>query len=161
MSDGETPVYQSAEWLDEQHNGLGLSTREMAEKAGCGQSTISRWMDKLDVDTRDKATAQRERYGPPRPRVQNGYVYFRCQCGDSDARAGVHQLVAIANGADPYKVFSGKTGGWSTHHDNRVRWDNRPENVDVLSVEDHGEISAADRHGRPTPSAASVAGGRA
>jgi hypothetical protein len=48
----------------------------------------------------------------------------------------VHQLTAIAAGADPREVFSG--GRWHIHHCNRIRWDNREANLAVRLSEDHG-----------------------
>lgn len=47
----------------------------------------------------------------------------------------VHQLLAIADGADPYKVFS--SGEWHVHHDNEIPWDNRPKNLGLLTRTEH------------------------
>jgi len=41
------------------------------------------------------------------------YRYVRCQRGDCDDTVYVHQLCAIAGGADPDDVFSSH---WDTHH---------------------------------------------
>lgn len=47
----------------------------------------------------------------------------------------VHQLTAIADGADPHKVFS--DGEYHIHHKNGVPWDNRPENLELKNGGDH------------------------
>jgi len=48
---------------------------------------------------------------------------------------GLHQLLAIAEGADPHKVFS--DGAYHCHHKNGLRWDNRPCNVELKKAEQH------------------------
>ncbi|WP_435126038.1 HNH endonuclease [Halobaculum sp. D14] len=49
----------------------------------------------------------------------------------------VHQLLAIAEGAAPDQVFS--DGEYQVHHRNRVRWDNRPGNVELQEADAHSE----------------------
>lgn len=53
---------------------------------------------------------------------------------DGEKMCPVHALVAIANGEDPYKVFSPTH---SVHHTSRVEWDNRPDNIQVISKSKH------------------------
>jgi len=50
----------------------------------------------------------------------------------------VHTLMAIADGAPPSAVF-GK-GGFEVHHLNGIPWDNRPENLDVITTAEHNRI---------------------
>lgn len=70
----------------------------------------------------------------------NGYEMWSVPSPDTIA---VHQLVAIANGADPHKVFS--DGEYHCHHKNGVRWDNRPGNIEVLSSSEHSILHANRR----------------
>jgi SLT domain-containing protein len=51
-----------------------------------------------------------------------------------------HQLVAIADGADPHKVF----GGGQIHHVNGCRYDNRRENIVLLTSQEHGLVEHGD-----------------
>lgn len=59
--------------------------------------------------------------------------YERTSSGEKDTT--IHQLTVIAEGADPYKVFSG--GDYNVHHKNHIPWDNRPENVELLTKAEH------------------------
>ena len=58
-----------------------------------------------------------------------------------DRTVAVHQLLAISEGEDPGKVFS--NGEYHVHHKNGIQWDNRPDNIELLSVRQHSSI-----HGR-------------
>lgn len=55
----------------------------------------------------------------------------------------VHQFVAVANGADPYKVFG--DDDYSVDHKNGCTIDNRPENLQVLHVDEHGQKAGTRR----------------
>ena len=46
--------YKSREWLKEQYIDEELSTYEIASKLNCSNSTISRWLHRLDISTRDQ-----------------------------------------------------------------------------------------------------------
>lgn len=59
--------------------------------------------------------------------------YERTGAGQSEA--AIHQLLVIAEGADPHKVFS--DGDYNVHHKNHIPWDNRPENVELLTKAEH------------------------
>jgi len=77
----------------------------------------------------------------PKPRYDTdgaGYERFR----DDDTRhtlVRVHQLVAIAYGADPSCVFS--DGAFHVHHQNGCELDNRPQNLELIRQSDHASIT--------------------
>jgi hypothetical protein len=50
----------------------------------------------------------------------------------------VHQLLAIADGADPHKVYS--DGEYVTHHVNEIPWFNTHNNVKVITKGKHNQI---------------------
>lgn len=63
-----------------------------------------------------------------------GYEYFRCRAGSDDSTVYVHQLLAIAAGADPVRVFD---PDHDVHHESTIPWDNRPGNLTVEDARDH------------------------
>lgn len=50
----------------------------------------------------------------------------------------IHQLVAIADGADAHKVWS--DGEYVTHHEIEIPWLNTPDNIEVVSKGEHNRI---------------------
>lgn len=81
-------------------------------------------------------------------REYDGYERWRAwdPAEQKERYVSVHQLTAIAEGASPYKVFS--NGLYETHHENRMKGDNRPENLTVLLNEEHACITFGHDDGR-------------
>lgn len=78
-----------------------------------------------------------------------GYVEARTRYRGTLDRVYIHQLLAIAEGADPHDVFG---GGTHVHHHSGVEWDNRPDNVSLLTPAEHKaahRAAAADGGGEP------------
>lgn len=68
--------------------------------------------------------------------------YFKCEKHSFRH----HQLLSIADGACPYEIFS---EGYHTHHKNRIPWDNRIDNLEVISPEEHAKEHEVDREHNP------------
>ena len=139
MTDGGVEVEQAKPWRDEdrlreEYVEKGKSQQEIADEFGCSRSTIQRWMDEFDIDRRSSVGggANRKEYVTLRT-DEAGYPAWRDFT--TNCAVKVHQLLMIADGEDPAKVFS--NGQYQTHHINGVIWDNRPENVELLSREEH------------------------
>ena len=115
----------------------GLSMWQIAERMGCSKTTVYRRMNEYGIDRRGVAYRSRNavEINPIHIRSrQDGYVGVENYYRGESYRFYLHQLLAIAEGADPHKVFS---EDYHTHHKNEVKWDNRPENLEVLSRSDH------------------------
>lgn len=104
-----------------------LTTREIADKCDVSQPTVCKWLEKHGID---KRKSNRER--PPTYYTrQNGYEYVM----SNGEAVFVHQLVAIANGADPYKTLGDLTH--VIHHKKPIPWLNTPENVELVTQSEH------------------------
>ncbi|AGM11847.1 HNH endonuclease [Haloarcula californiae tailed virus 2] len=114
-----------AETLHELYHEQGLEQQEIAQEYGVHQSTVSRWMDRHDVQARH----QRETHAtvPSLRQHRRGYEFWE-HCGEY---VYVHRLLAVAEYG--LEVVAGQ----HVHHVNGVPWDNRPENLEVLKPGTH------------------------
>lgn len=137
----------------------GKSLYDLADQYGCSPSKIKRHFEKYGISRRSKSEAAKlneipevlvdsgapERvYEEMRSQPANltvtldGHLMWRIPSDEKYHAIGVHRIVALANGEDPHKVFSG--GEYHVHHKNGVPWDNRPENLEVLTKSEHHSL---------------------
>lgn len=133
--------HTNREWLAEQYHGKKRTLSDMADECDVNPVTIMNWMDRYDIPRRDDT--YHKRVSPAYFLTDHeGYERISSKANGQARYAKVHQLVAIANGANPHKLFG---EDYHVHHRNEVPWDNRPKNLEVLSNSEHKRLHSRDR----------------
>jgi len=145
--------YKNSDLLERLYIGKRLTTREIAERLGCTNGTISRWLNNHGIETRENWTAGVEaaKRANRVERVKlrslpSGYEYWASQEWRSgeDTRTNeivyVHRLLAVAEYGFEAVVDN------DVHHENGVKWDNRPDNIAVVDPAEHGRHHSMEFH---------------
>lgn len=129
--DGIEALWRDKDLLVEEYVEKDRTAKELASEWGCSEPTINRW-------GRKHGLRKKREWGSAVPfKTHKGYEVWK----HNNNNVSVHQLLAIAEGEDPAKVFS--NGDYQIHHKNGVPWDNRPENIELMTEAEHMEV-----HGR-------------
>jgi hypothetical protein len=130
-------TYKDKSYLYEQHWVEMKSLREIGKANDVSHKTISYWFEKFDLPKR--GVGGELPWVPFRTEGEGsqsaGYEKWRhsVQYENSrvDHRVSVHRLLAVAEyGLD-------EIAGKSVHHKNGIKWDNRPENIEVMEPGEH------------------------
>jgi len=122
----KTEPYHYEEWLQEKYHEEGMTQQEIADLVGVGKSTISTYMDRHDIKTRSPYNVGVSHYID-----QNGYERFESGYEGEQDHVMAHRLLAVAeHGFD-------SVCGMDVHHKNNIPWDNRPENIQLLTHAEH------------------------
>lgn len=114
--------------------------KDLAEIAGVSESAILYWMKELDIDRREgyrfdvvnRATYCHHGLGYPK-----WSAYHRSSSTNEDVL--VHRLLAVS------KFGFDAVADSIVHHKNGVKWDNRPENIEVMSQSEHATMHGKQR----------------
>jgi len=103
-----------------------MSQKEIADVFDLCRGTIQYWMQKHDIDTRKPA----ER--PPKINVdKQGRERFASTCNGKQGIFLHHRLIMVAeHGFEALKDHI-------VHHKNGIPWDNRPENLELITRQEH------------------------
>lgn len=133
------PKLRDKEWLYEQYVEKQKSSRDIAGELGCAFGTVLRWLYNHNIETRPPSSEKPAYYQT----TTQGYETVCSRCSGDLRVVSVHQLLAIADGEPPEKVFS--DGDFHVHHKNGVPWDNREQNIEVLSGSEHARLHALEQ----------------
>lgn len=112
-----------------------LSLRDVADRTNYGATTIRKRMDEYGIEKRDRiaalTTASRRKPAPLKTQSA-GYEIWRTQAPDGVYESvTVHRLLAVSE-------FGFETvAGMDVHHKNKIPWDNRVENIELMSRSEH------------------------
>lgn len=129
------PAYRDEDVLRELYWEKGLNIKEIGEELGCNKDTVHRWMKRNGVE---RETAPQNK--PVHHRFdEDGYERWRHDTNGTQYKVSVHRLQMVAEeGIEAVK-------GMEVHHKNRMPRDNRPSNLELVTPEEHREITGEQR----------------
>lgn len=133
----EFSEWVSGETLVDLYHDQMLSLRDIGDKFGLDNETVRVAMRENGVETRDRLEYQKHRV--LNIKHVNGYPCFQEQSLGENQTIKVHRLLAVAEYGFREVI------GNDVHHKNGVRWDNRPENIELLSPSEHMKKHANER----------------
>lgn len=133
-------AWKNKDALKDMYVNKRMSSTEIAEKLGCSPRTIRRWLDRHGIEIRPKNVAISLAKGPLSLSLDGqGYEQFKTRENTETVRIRHHRLLAVAEfGFDAVRENI-------VHHKNSLKWDNRPENLVLLSRSDHSTLHGQQR----------------
>jgi hypothetical protein len=114
-----------------------MSTIEVADELGTKSGTISKWLDRHDIEARsisEAMTKYHEKQPVPFSTSYQGYEVWKGMTNRENVSLGVHRLAAVA-----WFGLEAVANGL-VHHENEIPWDNREENLQPMSRGEHNRV---------------------
>lgn len=114
-----------------------MGINQIANRFDVADKTIQDWLEKHGIETRDWGESIK-RNKANFVISDHGYERWRAMSDGKYQSVAVHRLLAVAQyGFDNVK-------GKVVHHKNGVKWDNRPQNIEIMTESEHKSL-----HGCP------------
>jgi DNA-binding CsgD family transcriptional regulator len=136
---GDEAPWQDEELLRELYVQKKRSAYEIGDRLDCAAKTVLKWLRKYDIPVRgtSESVSISARRKPASYVVRKrGYVYWSTKDGNDYFDVAVHRLLAVSEyGFDELK-------GKHVHHKNGVTFDNRPDNIELMTPSEHHSMHA-------------------
>jgi len=139
--------WRDEETLREEYVHKQRSSTELAEKWGCSHATVMNWVKKYGFDKYSRlprftlGTRKSEEQLDGSRHSTTTYEYLKTRPeGSAVTRVMHHRLLAVAEWG--FNAVRGK----EVHHQNNIPWDNRPDNLELLTKAAHSREHAQERN---------------
>ena len=131
--------WRDEELMRELYHGKRMSQQEIADYFDneITQAGVGYCLDELGIEKRSRSESTKDRWHkrPLRPCIDttHGYKVVKDGYDGEDAKVYMHRLLAAAvYGVD-------EMDGKVVHHKNEIPWDNRPDNIELMTPAEHAE----------------------
>lgn len=137
----DSQPYKDGELLREMYVEKQMSTIDISEELDCAPNTARKYLMRNGVEIRDLSEAVALGHGhnpnevPFQTKRDKGTeVWYYNNDQDDKGMVYHHRLLAVAIwGFD-------EVGEKVVHHKNEIRWDNRPENLELMTFGEHSSL---------------------
>lgn len=148
VHESEGRPWQDKETLKRLYYDEELRQSEIADLLGCGTRTVCRWMNRHDLEVyRTERTGESNRVERATfTHAPQGYERAIANYRGTPEAVQIHRLLAVA------KYGFEALEGMEVHHRNHIPWDNREDNIELMTTSEHRRYHADVKWGnRPRP----------
>lgn len=133
--------YHRRDYLYEQYVVYRKSAVDIADEFGIDTTYVLNLLDRHGIDRRSLSEAFKQkgrRDSVPLYMGGRGYEFWQDRTDGTADKVYLHRLLAVA------EFGVGAVADMDVHHKNGVKWDNRPENIELLTKSEHARQHGTD-----------------